>query len=202
MRSKARTARATMVAFLCVWLAPAAASQSGALDSVWKAQRITLSYRGSTTFYTCDLFERNVRLAMNVLGAHPHMLLDRSHCTSREIRLTVTFKSPIEADEKNLRELTTYSAQHELVARLNGVSLPSAADLQRFPAEWSEISFAGNPRLRLTASDCEFVDNLRRQLLPHIRVRVVSNRLFCSPGSLAIAGPKLRVVALVAQQSL
>lgn len=189
----------TALLLLGAALAPMAHCQSVAIDAVWKPQRITLLYRGSTTFYGCDLFERNVRLALSLLGAHADMHLDRSRCSASDVRLTATFRSPIEATEQNLLALTAYSAEDEIVARLQSRSLPAPADLQTFPAEWSTVSFASNPRLRLTSSDCEFVDNLRRQLLPHMRVRVIGNRLFCSPGALAISGPRLKVVALVSQ---
>ena len=171
------------------------------VDAVWRPQRATFVYVGHTTFYTCGALEQKLTLVLRVIGAHEDMSFDRRECKhGGRARLHVAFKSPVEATPENVRALTTYDTEQEIVARLNGVTLPSAEDLERFPASWQAISFANDRRLRLSAADCEFVEHVRKQLLPHISARVIQNRIFCTPGAHAVRAPTLKVSALVAKE--
>ena len=170
------------------------------VEAVWKPQRATFAYFGHTTFYTCATLEQKLTLVLRVIGAHEDIEFDRRECRANgPTRLHVRFKSPIEATDENVRALTTYDAEEILVAQLRATELPTAADLERFPASWKEISFANDRRLRLSASDCEFVEHVRRQLMPHLEARVVANRIFCTPGRHAVRAPHFVVSALVAE---
>ena len=53
-------------------------------------------------------------------------------------------------------------------------------------------------RLKLGPSDCELVDQLRRDVLPRMSIRVEHDRLRCSAVFGNIGQPQLRVAALVA----
>jgi hypothetical protein len=177
------------------------AADEARIDAVWKPQRATFVYVGQTTFYTCGALEQKLTLVLRVIGAHEDIAFDRRDCQNGgRTRLHVMFKSPIEATPDNVRTLTTYETEQEIVARLNGVALPSATDLERFPASWQEVSFANDRRLRLSAADCEFIEHVRKQLLPHISARVVENRIFCTPGRHAVRAPTLKISALVASR--
>jgi len=171
------------------------------IEAVWKPQRATFVYVGQTTFYTCVALEQKLTLVLRVIGAHEDIEFDRRDCRpGGSPRLHVRFKSPIEATDDNIRALTTYDAEEVLVAQLRTIELPTAADLERFPASWKEISFASDRRLRLSAADCEFVEHVRRQLVPHLSARVVTNRIFCTPGRHAVRAPRFVVSALVAER--
>ena len=52
--------------------------------------------------------------------------------------------------------------------------------------------------LKLGPSDCELVEQLRRDVLPHMSIHVEYERLRCSPVFGNIGQPQLRVAALVA----
>jgi hypothetical protein len=176
-----------------------AETSDASVEAVWKPQRATFVYAGHTTFYTCSALEQKLTLVLRVIGAHDDIEFDRRECkTHGTARLHVRFKSPIEATAENIRAITTYDGEQALTARLNGIHLPTAEDLERFPASWKEVSFAGDRRLRLSAADCEFVDHVRRQLLPHLAARVITNRIFCTPGAHAIRPPRFVISTLVA----
>ena len=68
-------------------------------------------------------------------------------------RFQVSFDAPIEATPENVRELTTYDSREVLIARTQGTSLPTGADVQRFPATWKTISFSRDVKLGLDHSD-------------------------------------------------
>jgi len=133
-----------------------------------------------------------------VLGAHQDVRIVGGTCVpDSAVALDVAFRSPVEATEENVRAITAYSSTEQLVARVQGKSLPGAADLQRFNAEWREISFAHDRQLSLGPSDCDLIDSVRKQLLPKMSVRIVHNRTHCVGGSL-LSAPRLTVSALVA----
>jgi hypothetical protein len=183
--------------WLCAFTLNAIASEAS-IDAVWKPQRATFSFVSSTTFYTCDELEHRLKRVLIVLGAHEEMYVDRRECSSNgDMRLHITFMSPIEATSENVRALTTFATEEHLVARLKGIELPAAEDLRRFPAEWQAISLSNDRRLRLRATDCELMEQIRRQLLSHLAIRDVSRRLVCSPGNFS-RPPPLTMSALVA----
>jgi hypothetical protein len=96
--------------------------------------------------------------------------------------------------------LTTYSAEQQLVARVRGDLLPSAADLERFPASWETVSFSRNRTMRLDPGDCELVEQLRRAILPRLSVQIVDDNVRCSPFG-NMRPPRLTVRALVARET-
>jgi len=198
--------RATQRCLMTWWLLSTAlllplssTADAPSIEAVWKTQRATFGYAGETTFYTCAELERKLMVVLRVIGAHEHMVIDGRDCDiGGRTRLQITFKSPIEATPENVRALTTYGTEQELVARLNGVALPSAENLERFPASWRVISFTTDRRLKLSAADCEFIEQVRKQLLPRISGRVLKGGGICSPGSHAVRAPTLKFSALVA----
>jgi hypothetical protein len=76
--------------------------------------------------------------------------------------------------------------------------LTSAEDLRRFPAAWKSISMSRDRQLMLGPSDCELVDQLSRDVLPRMAIRVEYDRLRCSAVFGNIGQPQLRVAALIA----
>ena len=77
--------------------------------------------------------------------------------------------------------------------------LGTAEYVQRFPATWKTISMTRDKQLKLGPSDCELVEQLRRDVLPRMSIRVEYDRLRCSAVFGNIGQPQLRVVALVAR---
>ena len=110
-----------------VWLAVvlsaglARGAETEAIEAVWKPQRVVFVYNGYTTIYTCRGLERKLESVLRALGAHENVEFERSECVEGHgARIYVTFKSPIEATEANVRELTTYSTEEQLAARVTG----------------------------------------------------------------------------------
>lgn len=175
------------------------AAGADTIDAVWKPHRVVFVYRGHTTKYTCGGLKRKLAAILKSLGAHDSVVFERTDCVPGEgIRLYVRFMSPVEATDANVRALTTYTSEELLAARVRGTRLPTAEDLVRFPAVWQQVSFARDRRLRMTPSDCELVESIRRQILPRLTASVTSNRLICMPGTLGISPPRLVVNTLVA----
>jgi hypothetical protein len=177
------------------------ASAAEPIEAVWKPQRVTFAYAGHTTHYTCYTLEQKLKLVLKTLGAHEDVTVDRTRCSDFSgAQLQLSFRSPVAATIENIRLITTYDAEEVLAARLNNHQLPSAEDLPRFFAVNQEVSFAHDRQLKMQAADCEFADHVRRQLLPTLGARVVTNGLFCTPGYPAISRPRLTVSVLLPLQ--
>lgn len=184
-----RIARSACVclALFAVFQAQGAPSMQDSVEAVWKAQRLEFYYRSLDTLYTCVGLEEKTKIILRQLGARGRIAVRRVRCRdfSRLARLEVLIESPFVATPENIRDITNYDSQDELIARVRGVSLPSAEDLERFPAVWKTVTFRG---------DCALLQQLRQQIMSKMSVQMLkdSKRSICSQAS-----PRLAVMALV-----
>jgi hypothetical protein len=169
------------------------------LDAVWRTQIISFVYRGYSTFYTCRSLENKLEAILSTMGARDDLRVDRFGCDEEMgiARFRLTFNSPVEATADNVAALTHYDSQEVLIARVRGETLASAEDLPRFPAVWKTVTFARDRTLRLRSGDCELVEQVRRQILSRMSVRIINDRVRCSEFG-NISPPRLTVAALVA----
>jgi hypothetical protein len=170
------------------------------VEAVWKVQSLSFAYSGYATVYSCDALLAKVRGILQSLGARDTLRIRSMGCTDMVThgRMEITLESPVEATPENIAAITTYDTKDELVARVRNEHLASAEDLHRFPATWRTISMSRDRQLKLGPSDCELVEQLRRDVLPRMSIRVEHDRLRCSAVFGNIGQPQLRVAALVA----
>jgi hypothetical protein len=168
------------------------------VEAVWRVQSLRFAYSGYATVYSCDALLEKVRDILHVLGARDTMRIRSWGCTDMVTHgfMEITLESPVEATPENVQALTTYDSTQELVARVRNERLDRAAELPRFPATWKTISMKDKP-LRLGPSDCELVEQLRRDVFPRMSIHVDRDRLQCSVAFGNIGQPQLRVAALV-----
>lgn len=170
------------------------------VQAVWKVQSLSFAYSGYATIYSCDALRDKVRAILQILGARETLRIRSWGCTDMVThgRMDITLESPVEATPENILALTTYDGTQELVARVRNEQLVGAEDVRRFPATWKTISMSRDRQLKLGPSDCELVDQLSRDVLPRMAIRVEHDRLRCSAVFGNIGQPQLRVAALVA----
>jgi hypothetical protein len=170
------------------------------VEAVWKVQSLSFAYSGYATVYSCDALLDKVRVILQMLGARDTLRIRSWGCTDMVThgRMEITLESPVEASAENIEALTTYDSTQQLVARVRNETLASAEDVRRFPATWKSISMSRERQLKLGPSDCELVDQLRRDVLPRMAIRIEYDRLRCSAVFGNIGQPQLRVAALVA----
>lgn len=185
-------------ALLAMSLAWSAEPAQDPIEAVWRSQRLTFHYHSQGRLYRCDILEHMIKKILTQFGARDQLVVRRIACRdfSGAAKLELIMESPVEATPENIREITQYDSEDELIARVNGVPLPSAADLERFPAVWQSIAIQRAPRVYLDAADCALVQQLRRQILPKMSVQIIkdNNHVDCTQAS-----PRLTVLALVAK---
>lgn len=181
------------------------APRAGIIEAVWKPQSMEFHYRSEGRLYPCAILEYKVGMILRRLGASESLRLrgDGCHDLDRVVRFEVTMESPVEATAAAIDAVTTYSSEDELRARLRGEQLPSAADLERFPAMWRSVSFRRGGQLDLDAGDCALVQQLRKQVLTRMSVQVTTDirGVDCSQELSGFAKPRLTVLALVPVQN-
>ncbi len=168
------------------------------VQAVWKPVEIKYSYVGFTTAYNCDAFESKVKNILVTLGATPLTKVKANGCIdvnrpSRNFFVTVTTATPIPASEA---KEPANKATKELTERLTGKADPLKTD--PFPAQWKTVEVSRDRRLNLEPGDCELMEGLSKEVLPKIGVKVVTDRISCTPGNLSIQTPPLTASALVA----
>jgi hypothetical protein len=198
-----RHATCACLVLFALWLAPlcvtaAAEAPQDRIEAVWRPQRLTFQYHSEGRMYSCDILQHKVRKILTQFGAREQLVVRSVACRdfAGTARLEVIMESPVVASPENIRDITNYDSEDELIARVRGVHLPAAEDLERFPAVWESISIQRAPKVHLEQADCALVQQLRRQILPKMSVQIIKDieRADCT-----YASPRLTVMALVAK---
>jgi hypothetical protein len=172
------------------------ADSTESVQSVWKPVEIKYSYVGFTTAYDCDAFEAKVKSILLRLGAAPQTRVQANGCIntrpSRNFFVTVTTATPIPASEA---KEPANKATKELAERLTGKKDPLQTD--PFPAQWQTVDLSRDRKLDLEPGDCELMEGLKKEVLPKLSVKVLADRVTCTPHDLSIQTPQLTVSALV-----
>lgn len=170
------------------------------IAAIWKIERIEFTYSSAMVRYSCEALQWRIATILQTIGAHPRMAIELGCVPGERVRYSnvrVRLAMPVEATAENLRAVTDYDTRDELVARLRQTELPSAQDIQRFPASWRTVALTRSPPLSLGPGDCDLLRALRDQVFPRLHVRIVSSGLNCGSGPDTRITPRIRVNALV-----
>jgi len=196
--------RSTLIALIIISLTQGVAGaksveSSEAVDAIWRFQSFPFEYRSTNTYYNCDSLVRKVRAILKAVGAH-HSVVVETRCEggpANRISARIALATPVVASEENIRAATTFDSQDQLVARLRNLTLPTANDIERFPANWQKISLARAIRdMSITQSDCDLLRGMNEQVFPRIAVRVQGRKLMCGSYSTNVRA-NVQVEALV-----
>jgi hypothetical protein len=168
------------------------------VDAIWKTHRVAFLFGSRTTAYSCGSLTERIASILRRVGAERDVRVMATVCDDSVgfARIEVRFRSPVPATDENVVAVTHYDATQILGARVRGDSLPTAEDVERFPAEWQTVSFARNSKLKLAPADCDLVRQLLATVLSRMAIRVEKESLWCSEFGSA-QRPRLTVTALV-----
>ena len=178
----------------------ARASDDDTISAIWKVEQIEFVYSSSTVRYSCEALQRRIAAILYSVGAHSRIAIELTCANGEPVRhanVSLRLAVPVEASEENLRAATDYDTRDELVARLKQTQLPSAEDIQRFPANWRTVALTRSPPLSLGPGDCDLLRAMRDQVFPRLHVRVVSSGMNCGGGPDTRITPRIRVNALM-----
>jgi hypothetical protein len=209
MNRSSRTGRFACTALACALLAAAplraaddddAPPPSETVEAIWHIERIDFAYQSTTVRYECGALQRRIAAILHAVGAHARVGVELTCANGELVRHAgahVTLAVPVEATEENVRAATDFDTRDELVARLRQTELPSANDIERFPASWRTVALTRSPPLSLGPADCDLLRVMRDQVFPRLRIRLVSSGLNCGGGSDTRIQPRIHVNALV-----
>jgi hypothetical protein len=143
--------------------------------AVWQAYDLNFHYFASGTYYNCSALETRLETMLRQLGAE------------KAVRATVTgcFGT---ADVGNM-----------LSARIH-VRMPTLAGdapAESFMATTKTIRLSSGRTGDSSGGDCELLEQVRDQILPTLKLKVVKDDLNCIPNSANPPGRSLQIVALV-----
>lgn len=169
------------------------------VTAVWRQQSLEFAYQGTTTAYSCDTLQRRLEAILRSVGARDGISIVMQRCIDQaDAVMQITLESPVEATAANVAAVTQHTSVDELVAKVRNEALPTPENIERFPAEWKTVSMSRDRTLKLESGDCELVKQLRRDVFPHMAIRIVRENLRCSVAFGNLGQPQLSVAALVA----
>jgi hypothetical protein len=196
MRSKANAVLSSVLV-ACV----AVGFTANAADSTqvkWSPQEIRYSYVGFTTAYSCEGAEDKLESILKTLGAHPNTKVRATGCKpshpSKSFFITVTTATPVPMAEGKAADRPDANV-------LRSLRLDETALTQSFVAERKTVDLAKDRGLNLQPGDCELLEGLRDHVLPKLGLKVVEDRVNCTPHQLSIQTPTLKVETWVAAES-
>ena len=153
----------------------AEAASERVIEAIWRVRHVEFRYDNHRYQYTCDALKNKVRAILRSMGAHKALTIDAG-CSGdlfvQQMRARISLAAPVEATTENVLAATTFDERDQLIAKLRDQRLPTAADLERFPASWRRVSLSRESRLHLDAGDCELLNSIREQVLPQLSVNV------------------------------
>jgi hypothetical protein len=174
------------------------------LTAIWRTHSLNFDYHSNSVQYSCASLRSKIGNILLALGAHESVRVEMqcgsSFATHARAQIVVT--TPVEATKENVRSATDYDAHERLVARMRQIDLPSANDLQRFPAQWRKIALSRDRKLQLNAGDCDLLRGMHEQVFPKLSIQITRASLNCSSSAAKRARPTFEVMALVPLEAI
>lgn len=156
-----------------------ASAQDAAGQSVqaqWQQQELHFSFMGLKTAYSCDSLEDRLEQLLQELGARPDVKVRATGCAPKQISGMIT-------------------------AHIN-VNMPvdagAAGSGPSFAAQRKTVTLAAHSDGRRVGSgDCELLEQVRRQVLPALKLQVVKDELRCFPGAESLGDRTMEIAVLV-----
>lgn len=174
----------SMIAVASLALAGCAASTvkapPAAEMALYRATEIGFAYQGGRSYYTCDGLAAKISAALKAIGVSQHRPMDlgcSGDTTLRRAQVRINPVLTLPATPENLRSAANYSGRDQLLARVQGRTLPNAAEIPTIPAVWKQVDLSHADGIE--DGDCELLQAIRDNLLPALGVRVVSSSLNC-----------------------
>ena len=185
---------------LCFAIAPLARAEPQ--PAAWRVQDVRFVYRGSMTIYDCVHLGLKVRQILDAVGVHESTRIQTESCNvlqpaggapTQVVSMRIHLAAPAFATAELKAEQASASARNELLERLGAQRLSAS----EFAAVWVERDLSNTRGLKMSAGDCELLQQVREQLLSRLAVQVIGRERSCSSSPHRLRRPVLKVLALV-----
>ncbi len=157
-----------------------AAGQAATVQAQWQAREFYFTFMGIRAAYSCTSIEDQLEAMLRDLGARPDVQVSATGCVPGEISRTITTRirvnMPVEAGSAATADSAAFPAQRKII------TLTIHGDRRNHP---------------MVAGDCELLEQVRRQLLPELKLQVMNDEVSCYPGEQELANKSMQVTALV-----
>lgn len=183
---------------------PEAIAQEAVVDAIWVGQRLEYTYESFNTYYSCSSLQAKLTSILRAVGAHEKSIVQVRCLGGRLVNhahAQIIAIKPLEATPENVAAATTYDSRTELLARVKNVQLPTANDIERFPASWHTLSLHRRD-MDLGSGDCELLRDFSNKVFPQLAIQIVGSGLRCTDGVALRMNTKLVVTALMPTQAI
>jgi hypothetical protein len=174
-----------------------------AVKAVWVDSDLSFSYMGFTTHYSCDGIRDKTKYVLRELGARPDFRVTVSGCvnvTGPEVMPRVRVRAAFaqEATPELLEKLAKAPAPQAPAAKKQAKHAATTADSTKpFPATWRTVQFRGTAVGDLEDGDCEFMDQVTKEVLVPMGVRqVAGSSVNCVPHQIPLNAVDVKLQVL------
>jgi hypothetical protein len=146
------------------------AESGNPLAAVWKEQRLSFTYMGRTSRYSCDGLRDKMHAMLMDLGARRDLKITAIGCVEARPSTRLGFLSP------------------SLAVVFSSPSLPDVAakplhagDLAAVDARYEPFTLTSDAFRNFGIADCELVEEFAHQILPKLATRDVKEDITCVP---------------------
>jgi hypothetical protein len=157
------------------------------VDGAWQHHRVSFTYVGFTTLYTCDGLEDHVRQILLYLGARKDVHVTASGCPG-------PFNAPSHS--------AFVDAEFDALAPAAGAAAAGAAASATVKARWTALEVTSRRPSFMGDGDCELVQEMKDLITRNFSLRNVEYRTKCFPHDVtldefSVKGQALRAVPQV-----
>jgi hypothetical protein len=164
----------------------AQASPSSAEPGAWKEQELSFDFMGFTDHYTCSGLQEKMRLVLRELGARSDLRVFEPSCLDQSLRT-----HPIPSVRMQFASLVPGPGAQAGAGTNAGTSAAPVA------GAWKRVDLVGAGKL--DKDECELVEQIVSDLLPHFAVRNVQRPANCVPHTRTLTALQLEVFAPLPQ---
>jgi hypothetical protein len=182
MRSQTVLKFALLLSLSIAMVAPvSAATAEDSITARWEVQQIKFHFSGFSSYYSCLSLRSKIKKLLKHFGAQKPRVdgpcMGSYHNPQRFHRLVLAFAVPVP------------------VAASGEISEGVLAT-DTFNAVWEQRQIRNNRPRYIDGGDCELIEEIRRQVLPHFAVQGLDQGLKCIPHRRTLGGTATNLLVL------
>ena len=206
LRGKAMPIVATVMLSVMLGICVSAPTRADEpVRAVWQVQDIYFPYFGLTTYYSCDGLRDKVRGVLKKLDVRDDYIVSIAGCVDmtgavHTPSVSMVVANAVPATDDTAKAFAADPKRAKLLARLESKDkTPETPHSDApFDAVPRQVTLYAKEKSDVGASgDCELLEQMQRFVFPKLGVKVLKDRVSCTPGQGVAGNPSLDVELLV-----